>query len=119
MIDAYVLGRPMPRSSSALVSAASLKRAGGWVVWPLAFELDALERFADRHARQHLFLVGQLGIGIVGAFDVRPQVAGEVDRLAADLEDAAVAFDRDRDPPGRGSRPSGWRSCASKSGRTA
>ena len=34
-------------------------------------------------------LIGQLRFGIVGAFDIRPQVAGEVDRLAADLEDGS------------------------------
>jgi len=32
MIEAYVEGRPMPSSSSALTSDASVNRAGGWVV---------------------------------------------------------------------------------------
>ena len=102
MIEAYVLGRPMPRSSSAAVSAASLNRAGGCVVWPLAFKLAAVQRFADRHRRQHPLLIGQLGLRIVGAFDVGPQVAGKVDRLAADLKHGAVALDRDRDRPAAG-----------------
>jgi len=34
MIDAYVLGRPMPSSSSFRVRAASLYRVGGCVLWP-------------------------------------------------------------------------------------
>ena len=34
MIAAYVDGRPMPRSSSALTRLASVKREGGDVEWP-------------------------------------------------------------------------------------
>ena len=34
MIEAYVDGRPTPNSSIRLTSEASVKRAGGWVVWP-------------------------------------------------------------------------------------
>jgi hypothetical protein len=34
MIDAYVEGRPIPRSSSALTSDGSVNRGGGLVVWP-------------------------------------------------------------------------------------
>ena len=34
MIDAYVDGRPMPRSSIFFTSDASVKRAGGLVAWP-------------------------------------------------------------------------------------
>ena len=83
-----MLGRPMPRSSSAAVSDASLKRAGGCVVWLFGGQLAAVERLADLHRRQHRLLIGQLGLGIVGAFDVGPQIAGEIDRLAADLKHA-------------------------------
>ena len=42
MIEAYVLGRPMPRSSSALVSAASLYRLGRLRRVLLGGHLDAL-----------------------------------------------------------------------------
>ena len=34
MMEAYVDGRPMPRSSRALTSDASVYRAGGEVEWP-------------------------------------------------------------------------------------
>ena len=36
MIEAYVEGRPIPRSSSSLTNEASLYRAGGLVAWPSA-----------------------------------------------------------------------------------
>ena len=60
-----------------------------------------LSGFANRHGRQGLFLIGEFRFGVVAAFDVRPQIAGEVDRLAGDLEHAAAAFDLDRDAAGR------------------
>ena len=41
MIDAYVDGRPMPRSSSALTRLASVYRAGGLVSCPCGSRLDA------------------------------------------------------------------------------
>ena len=89
MIEAYVLGRPMPISSSARVSEASLNRAGGCVVWLLGSSSRHVQRLADRRrSGSTRVLVGQFGLRIVAAFDVRPQVAGEVDRLAADLEHA-------------------------------
>ena len=34
MIEAYVLGRPTPSSSSRLISVASVNRAGAEVAWP-------------------------------------------------------------------------------------
>ena len=61
------------------------------------FERFAGEDFPDFEIGQCLFLVGEFGVGVVGTFDIRSQVAGEVDGLAADLEDAAFAFDGDDD----------------------
>ena len=90
MIEAYVLGRPMPRSSRAAVSEASLNRAGGCVVWSLAISSRQVDRVAHFHRRQNPLLIGQLGLGIVGAFDIGPQKAGKVDRLAADLKHGPV-----------------------------
>jgi hypothetical protein len=40
-------------------------------------------------------LIGQFCLGIVGSFDIRPQKARKIDRLAADLKDRAVGLDRD------------------------
>ena len=39
MIEAYVLGRPIPSSSSVLTSVASVSRAGG-VVWCSSASID-------------------------------------------------------------------------------
>jgi hypothetical protein len=47
-------------------------------------------------------LIGELGLGHVAAFDVGAEITGEVDRLAANLEYAAFAFDRNRDPSAAG-----------------
>ena len=63
---------------------------------------DAFQHFADHDAGEHGFLIGEFGIRRVAAFDVRSQVAGEVDRFAADLERAAFAFDRDHDAAAAG-----------------
>jgi len=57
------------------------------------------EHFAHFEIRQRPLLVGQLGIRVVRAFDIGPQIAGEINRLTADLEHTAFAFDRDDDPP--------------------
>ena len=59
-------------------------------------QLAAGERIALTDGRQHRLALGQLGIGIVGPFDVRPQITGELDCLAAGLKDGAAAFDPDR-----------------------
>ncbi len=55
MIEAYVDGRPMPSSSIALTSDASVYRAGGWVLWPSASSASALSawpltRFGSRRS---------------------------------------------------------------------
>ena len=44
MVGAYVDGRPMPRSSSALISDASVYRGGGLVVCPSAVRSVAVTR---------------------------------------------------------------------------
>ena len=54
--------------------------------------------FAHFQIRQRSFLVSKFHRGIVRAFDVRPQVAGEIDRFAAHLEYATFAFDRNDNP---------------------
>src|SRR5690606_38764319 len=51
---------------------------------------------------QDTFLIREVGARIVRAFDVRPQVAGEVDRFAAYLERASSSFDGDRDASAAG-----------------
>ena len=67
----------------------------------LGFEVSWRQRVVYVHARQHDVLVGQFGLRIVAAFDIGPQVAGEVDRLAAGLKHGAFrpwapGFDGDR-----------------------
>ena len=49
MIAAYVEGRPMPRSSSARTSVASVYRAGADVEWPSA--VSSLARTSSPSAR--------------------------------------------------------------------
>ena len=99
-----MLGRPMPIFSNSRVSEASLKRLGGCVVWLLDCQFAALQRLAHRHLRQHDLALGKFAVGIVGAFDVGTQVAGEVDDLPAGLEICPVEIDADRDPPRPGVR---------------
>ena len=67
----------------------------------VAFHLErqAIQPLALPDRREQSLLVGQLGVGIVAPFDVCPQIAGEVDRLAPDLERRAPALDRDRHAP--------------------
>ena len=87
----------MPISSNARVSAASLYRLGGCVVW--LFGSNEVHRrvsptetagsTASRSARS--------ASGIVRSFDVRPQIAGKLDRLADGLEHRPVDLDGDRD----------------------
>ena len=48
MIEEYVDGRPIPRSSSALISDASVYRAGGLVAWPSAVNRVASTRWPCR-----------------------------------------------------------------------
>ena len=72
----------MPSSSSRLTSEASVKRAGGDVVWPLASSSGDGQGLADgEHGQQRLAVV-ERGVGIVGALDVGPEVAGEGDGAA-------------------------------------
>ena len=56
MIDAYVLGRPMPFSSSALTSEPSLNRGGGCVNFCSGVMLFQLQRLAFPQHRQHAVL---------------------------------------------------------------
>ena len=44
MIEAYVEGRPISRSSSSLISVASVNRDGGLVSWPSADSEAAVTR---------------------------------------------------------------------------
>ena len=53
MIEAYVLGRPMPISSSERVSVASVNRAGGCVVWLLGSSSRQASDSSTRDGRQH------------------------------------------------------------------
>ena len=62
----------------------------------LGRHVGALERFANRNVRQHNFLIRKLSIRRVATFDIRPQIAGEIDRFAAYLKHAPFAFDGKR-----------------------
>ena len=84
MIDAYVDGRPMPRSSSALTRLASVYRAGGLVSWPCGSRLDACSAWPTVSARQPPLLV--LLARLVAARLVRLQEARERDDRAARAE---------------------------------
>ena len=61
MIDAYVDGRPMPRSSIFFTSDASVKRAGGLVEWPSAVTFSTSRRWpSDRRGRRRSALSATL-----------------------------------------------------------
>ena len=94
--DAHFFQRPGKRGF-----AVSIRRLGGVA---LQFQILATERFAHGHLRQHHVAVGDIGFGIVGSFDIRPQIAGKFDGLAARLEHRPVDFHRDRgaEAPGVG-----------------
>ena len=80
---------------------AESARAAAWCApWRSSRRTRALRR--RRRSAASISWSASSASGVVAAFDVGPQVAGEVDRLAAHLEDAAFAFDRDRDPPAAG-----------------
>ncbi len=101
MIDEYVDGRPMPSSSIALTSDASVYRAGGWVVCPIASSASALQRLVLGQRRQPALGVLGLGVFVVGRLDVGPQEAGVGDGLAARAEVAFLARRRHRPDPDR------------------
>ncbi len=86
MIDAYVEGRPMSRSSSSLTSVASVYRAGGLVEWPSAATAVARQYLALAQRRQPPLSVVQLCFWVVGALDVGLHEAEERDRLARGTE---------------------------------
>ena len=105
--DAYVDGRPIPRSSSSFTRLASVKRAGGWVAWPDGRSSRHATAGALVERRQDRLAVLELGVGIVGALDVRAEVAGELDRAARGLEGRLLVGGRgcrqpERDPPDAG-----------------
>ena len=86
MIDAYVDGRPISRSSSSLTRrglGVAGRRLGG-----VAVDRDLLggQRVALGDLRQPALAVVQLGVRVVGALDVRLQEAVEGDRLAGRAE---------------------------------
>ena len=90
IVAAYVDGRPMPFSSSVLISDASVKRAGGCVKCWFALELAHLER----HARPRVsagpcpfFLLD------VAALFVKHRVAVEADVVAGGLENVIAGGD--------------------------
>ena len=89
MIEAYVLGRPIPSSSSAGQRgfAEAIRRLSGVI---LGLQLVARQLLPDGHAGQHDLAFGQVGFRIVAPFDVRPQVAGKIDRLAAGLKQSPL-----------------------------
>ncbi len=70
----------MPSSSRRLTSDASVKRAGGEVAWPLASRSGAPRVWPSRSSGSRVSRSSRLGVGVVGALDVGPQVAGEGDR---------------------------------------
>ena len=61
-----------------------------------------MDRLPDRNRRQDDVAIGQIGLRIVGAFDVGPQVSRKLDRLAHRREDRPLRLDRDGDAVGAG-----------------
>ena len=91
MIEAYVDGRPIPRSSSVLTRLASVYRAGGLVAWPDGVELVGGQPVALGQARQPALGVVGLPAGlVVDRLDVGPQEPGERDRPAGGGERALL-----------------------------
>ena len=78
----------MPISSSARVSEASLKRLGGCVVWLFASIPCDLSGWPTVTTGNTASRSAKVGVWVVGALDIRPQIAGKLDRLAACLETA-------------------------------
>ena len=66
----------------------------------LRLQLPAIEGLAHRDRREHDVAAGQFAVGIVGAFDIGPQVPGEIDDLAAGLETGPVDHHANRDAAG-------------------
>ena len=92
MIDEYVDGRPMPSSSSALISDASVYRAGGLVVCPSAVSSVGVDALALVELRQPALGVVGLTAGLlVDALDVGLQEARERDGAAAGAEHDLLA----------------------------
>lgn len=86
MIDAYVDGRPISRSSRLLDQAGlgvTGRRLGGV---PVDRDLLGGQRIALAHLGQPALAVVQLGVRVVGTLDVRLQEAVEGDRLAGGAE---------------------------------
>ena len=86
MIDAYVEGRPIPRSSSSRTRLASMVARGRLRLVPLRLGRDAPEPLALVQGRQDPLLVLELRVGVVGALDVGAEEAREGDHLARDGE---------------------------------
>jgi hypothetical protein len=61
----------------------------------LRLELVAIERVARRHRRQEHLLVGQLGLRVIGALDVSPQIPRELDGLPRGLEEERLVVGGD------------------------
>ena len=57
MIEAYVDGRPMPRSSSAFTSVASVYRGGGVVEWPCGSSVVDVDSWSPGLERRQPALV--------------------------------------------------------------
>ncbi len=87
--DAHLLQRPGQRGFA--VAIRRLRRVA------LRLQRRAPQRLAQRNRRQHRLAIGQIGLGIVRAFDVRPEIAGKLDRLADGLERRPVDLDADGD----------------------
>ena len=86
MIDAYVDGRPISRSSSSLTSdglGVAGRRLGGVAV---GGDLLGGQRVALGDLRQPALAVVELGVGVVGALDVGLEEAVEGDDLAGGAE---------------------------------
>ena len=68
---------------------------GGLGRMTFGLQVQTLQAITYGYRRQQRLLVGQFGVRIVGAFHVRPQIPGEVDSPAADLEGCAVGLHHD------------------------
>ena len=96
MIEAYVLGRPMPSASSVRISVASVNRAGGCVSCEMASSSRQASSSPVAQGRQGRFLVVERRFGIVDPFDVRPEEPGKFDVPARGAELGVPGGDRRR-----------------------
>jgi len=60
---------------------------------PLGEQVADRYRVPDFYRRQDPLLIAEFRFGIVGAFDISPQIAGEFNRFAGDLKDGSATFD--------------------------